>query len=202
MTIFQICKDLLSKYTPSSQWNIVWDYLLPTCPHPGLKPKLLDMLRPLLVSAAAVTPDVRTRLRRDLETVLSRDLGKFVVLGSNNNNNQIQGFQNVPELIDQCEFFVAVCGLIQLAWRHHQKMQSGGDELLLQHPRTIAIQPSEAPNMTYPLPTLGDLGQALRDQLETWNKAANGDAQTPEPPDEFFRLDLLVMAIQLILDVP
>ena len=180
MVLFQLCKDLLSKYTPTSQLTIVWDHLLPTCPHPGLKPKLLDMLRPLM---AASDNTICTRLRQELETILTRDLGQFVVVS----NGKLE-FQNVPELIDQCEFFVAVCGLVQLGWRNHPTDDA-------KHPRNIPLQPST--KLSSNLPTLSDFGQALREHLETWNKQPTNDV-----PDEFFRLDLLVMAIQLILDVP
>ena len=48
MVLSGLCKDLLAKYTPDSQVQIILDELLPVCPHPGLRPKLLDLLRPLV----------------------------------------------------------------------------------------------------------------------------------------------------------
>jgi hypothetical protein len=50
---------LLSKYTPTSQVTLI-SLLLQTCPHVSLKPRLLDLLRPIVSTRA-----VDSLLRRD-----------------------------------------------------------------------------------------------------------------------------------------
>ena len=91
-------KLLLSKYTPESQVSVV-SRLMETCPHFGVMPRLLDLLRPIVTT---------TVVANYLQTFVDKMLKQHL-----NSNNALE---NVEELVDQVEVYVSVLSMIQLRY--------------------------------------------------------------------------------------
>ena len=91
-------KALVSRYTAESQVAIV-SLLVDQCPHPGMIPRLLDLLRPI-VTTKSVFDLLQTFVDKLLET--------------HSNNNDNTSLQNVEELVDQVEVYVSVLSMIHL----------------------------------------------------------------------------------------
>ena len=170
MQIYGVCKDLLSKYTPAGQLNIVLNHLLPTCPHAGLRPKLLDLLRPLLAqfcstSAAALKSDnkeTQERLWHSLEEMVG-GLGKYCdgmgkPTQEQEHRDDRMRMQNVEDLVDETEYFVSVCAMIQLGWNMMRNSNTATNTMPSKHPRSILLR--RAGNETNQQVTLRDFHAA------------------------------------------
>ena len=189
MELVQLCRDLLAKYTPTSQVELILEHLLPSCPHPGLRPKLLDLLRPLvgvLLQEASHPPELGHRLKLELQRILG-GLGDYC-------QRQAAGaltLHQADELIDQVEYYVSACALLHLGW----KLPTPPSGKPLCHPSDLALGTSTA--------TLQEFADMLRDQLQQWGTVVVVVGDQPQPvPDQFFRLNLLDMSIQQLLDLP
>jgi hypothetical protein len=205
--LFNICKALLSKYRPCYQLDILFDHLLPTCPHPGLRSKLLDMLRPLLVLLFESDNSDGDRLWTRLVAIIA-EIGKYYKPHSYNGSEQEDArLLDVEDLIDQVEYFVSACTMVQLGWNMmlNHGIQPGKrteDGLTSRaHPRSIALTRNNGngPSLDTPL-TLVQFQKALQAQLERWNDGATSASQTA--PEQFFRLHLLENLLQQLLDLP
>jgi len=219
MQLFELCKVLLSKYVPQHQIEIVFDHLLPTCPHPGLKPKIIDMVRPLLMAlggsqetTAATKTIVTTRMKEALEEILAGLANYFV----HDRGHLVGRLRNVEELIDQTELFVSACAMLLLLGRTLMlETKTNGNDDEDNHKRRISDHPadmelrvqSSSSRDGHAIITLRDFHMTLRHQLRLWNTNNDGvggpeiNDPTAQPPDQFFRLHLLENSIQQLLDL-
>ena len=105
---FQLLKSLVGKYNPMYQIQLVQE-LYEHCPHPGLRPKILDILRPFVTwnNSAA-----EQRVCRFLEEEFLRKLEEYVLHTMDDDGMQ--------DLVDNVEVYTAAMGLIQL-WLLYRK---------------------------------------------------------------------------------
>jgi hypothetical protein len=92
---------LLSKYTPTSQVGLI-SLLLETCPHVSLKPRLLDLLRPI-VSTGAVDSLLSDYVKQLWENHVSQQQGTTSI-------------RNVEHLLleEKVEVYVCILSMIRL----------------------------------------------------------------------------------------
>jgi hypothetical protein len=91
---------LLSKYAPTSQVGLI-SLLLKTCPHVSLKPRLLDLLRPI-VSTGAVDSLLMDYVKQLCENHVSQEAGTTSI-------------RNVEHLLEeQVEVYVCILSMIRL----------------------------------------------------------------------------------------
>jgi len=218
-----LCKELLSKFTPATQLEIILQNLLlhNHCPQPGLRPKILDMLRPLLVqvcssttTAAAVkssnsilscqmdsrndNDSIRNELWHALEVMIC-GLGKYCVVNNrcDDGGDNIR-IQNVEDLIDEVEYMVSACSMLKLGWNVMHNTDFGIEDdknLSTEHPRALVL---ELPTNKQIIITVQDFQRALQVQLERW-QGGNKLGTDKDAPNEFFRLGLLDNALQEII---
>lgn len=108
---FQVMKDLVSKYTPMAQVNIV-QTLLHSCPHFGLKPKLLDLWRPF----------VNSSWPRDAQQAILDYLDKSILQTLETDHLTNNTLNDVPTLVSTVEVYGAALGLIQLWLRQTKEL--------------------------------------------------------------------------------
>jgi hypothetical protein len=103
-----LMQSLVERYVPVSQVEMI-DHLLQDCPYPGLQPKLLDLLRPL-VRDSSCCPElwslVQTRYLQDM-------LEQHVTTGQNARRQQVSGLN---DLLDKVEIYVSATSLVELHW--------------------------------------------------------------------------------------
>lgn len=201
MEVYLLCKEVLNKYTPDAQLEIVLDNLLSgNCPHPSLRPKILDLLRPLLAqlcSSPSGNDDheaLRMHLWKSLEKMLM-GLDRYYQRGQ---EGQIQ---DTDDLIDETEYFVSVCAMLQLGWN---MMRNNGifttQKEPPQHPRSIAAvwitSGTGKEEILERELTLQEFHAVLKGQLKHWLK---DPASAPQAP--VFRLSLLDNAIEELLNL-
>jgi len=94
--VVEIIKMLLLRYAPSSKVALV-STLIEMCPHPGMIPRLLDLLRPTVTTNPVVDY-----------------LSTYVDKLQSNHLQEDGELKNVEELVDQVEVYVSVLSMIQL----------------------------------------------------------------------------------------
>jgi hypothetical protein len=101
---FQIMKDVVARYQPSVQITIVRD-LVRDCPHPGLQPKLVDLLQPF------VTWNDSCAIKRvcDFCDEALVSLEKSLEPGMYGGGSNVHVFD---ELVEASEFYTACLGLL------------------------------------------------------------------------------------------
>ena len=105
---YQLMKDLLSVYTPLSQYQLV-EKLVQTCPHPGMQPKILDLWRPFAM-AWNHDPSAQQAVLDFLYQKVIKTLEEQHLDAS----SDLLTVKDVPGLIASSEFYAAGIGLIQL----------------------------------------------------------------------------------------
>lgn len=99
---FQLMKQLVAKYCPSYQVDIVRK-LLQDSPHPGLRPKLLDLLRDFVAWNDAIAErEVWLLFEKQFLMALECRISDGTIVA------------NADDLIDDVETFQAALGLLQL----------------------------------------------------------------------------------------
>lgn len=113
---FQLMKALLAKYPPKDQVPIV-QQLHKECPHQGLKPKIVDLLRDMVnwndLKALTMAWSFLQSCIQNLEE-------KYV----RTNKHGIHEMANLEDLVMEAEDFVAVVGLVRL-WYMIRKTPTG-----------------------------------------------------------------------------
>jgi hypothetical protein len=168
---YQVMKDLLSVYTPHTQYQLVRN-LVQTCPHPGMKPKLLDLWRGFILwQDQAAVQSVLSHLQNQYIERLARD---YV-----DHSHSKQMIANAVELISSAELHVAALGLIQICLKMNH----------LEKPATLYSS----------LSSLVQIKSSLEAAFEYWTLETAG--QRHEPPTDSFRLYLLHDAVCLAIDL-
>ena len=202
MEVYLLCKEVLSKYTPEAQLEIVLDNLLSgTCPYPSLRPKILDLLRPLLAQLCS-SPSSNSDDHEALRMHLWKSLEKMIMgLDRYYQRGQEGKIQDTDDLIDETEFFVSVCAMLQLGWnmmRNNGILTTQKETLI--HPRSIAaVWITSGTGKEEKLErevTLQEFHAVLKAQLEHWLKSP-----ASAPPAPVFRLSLLDNAIEELLNL-
>ncbi len=168
---YQLMKDLLSVYTPQTQYQLVKN-LVQTCPHPGMKPKLLDLWRGFISwQDQSAVQLLLSYLQHQYIERLARD---YV-----DHSHSKQMIINIEDLISSAELHVAALGLIQI-WL---KMSH------LEDPATL----------NFSLPSLIQIKGSLEATFKSWTLETPGQRQ--DPPAESFRLYLLHDAVCLAIEL-
>lgn len=176
-------KQLLAKHHPVSSQVAVVQHLVDTCPHEGLKPKLVDLLRPLVIAGslnevfAYVDQSWGDILDNRFPTTTSDDFEEGQKDSSNNDSCWVR-------LIQSTELAVAVLSLVELGYRlhHDQKMNT----------YTFA---------RLNIQSLEQLHSKLRRKLRQWMTSSTTGGATPQRPKESFRLNLLESALAQLLQL-
>ena len=107
----KLMQSLVQKYVPVSQVEMV-QQLLDNCPYPGLEPKLLDLLRPLVREPCPELWDYlhQAYLKKMLEHV-----------------DETGNLENVEELVDRVESYVSAASMVQLHMLLRGVMPAGVD---------------------------------------------------------------------------
>ena len=110
---FQLMRSLVGKYCPAYQVTIV-QTLYHDCPHPGLRPKLLDLLRSFVAwEDARAVQDVWLFLDAQVLSSLASHVGG--TFPTNNGPMDVSSLSfSVEELVNHVEVYSAALGLIQL----------------------------------------------------------------------------------------
>ena len=197
--LFVLCKALLSKYKASCQLDLVFQDLLPTCPHTGLKPKIMDLLRPLLVLFAEEGNSVGKRLWQCLVDII-RELGNYCDYNEKGDTGKIRGLKHTEELIDQAEFFTSACTMIQLGWNIRMVNSSGACKEN-EHPSSISLEVSQSTPgiIDTTVVSLKNFHDALKRQLEQWDRESASGLDSSPP--QYFRLCLLENLLQQLVDL-
>jgi hypothetical protein len=197
---YQLMKLLLSKYKLAHQLDLVRT-LYSDCPHPGLGPKILDLLRGLLLTLAKIkdqaeNPDDLATLRPSLwgyvDTLL-RDLDRHVecldkeILNTNRNQKgHSQSFfliDTVQEFVADAEKFVSVLTLIR-TW------------MLVSKSNTTDI-PHLATRLEAAHNALAIMFEhAENDSVKDINSSATTATSVRPPEQQLFRLQLLMQALE------
>ena len=203
MEVYLLCKELMKKYTPGAQITIVVDKLLSgSCPHQSLRPKILDLLRPLLAQLCSPPYDngnqekPRKRLWGSLEKMV---LGLARYYQKRAEDQTLARICDVDDLIDETEFFVSVCAMLQLGWNLMRNNGIVATEAPY-HPRYIVAATittgSGSEEKLEDVVTLQDFHAVLKAQLDFWTSSPSSAPDVP-----VYRLSLLDNAIQELLNL-
>jgi hypothetical protein len=168
---FQLMKELVGKYQPFHQVAIV-KQLVQDCPHSGLKPKLLDMLR-VCVSWGEEDEDTELGLSHVwsyLDTLVD-NMQEHIHVG-----DASEILRDATTLIDNVELYVSALSLMHL-WVLVKKKGLGIDHLSTR---------------------LTSVHVAVRSALTHWS---NDECAPDVLPEQHFRLDLLEMSLENTLNV-
>jgi len=110
---FQLMRSLVGKYCPAYQVTIVQTLYL-DCPHPGLRPKLVDLLRSFVTwEDESAVQDVWLFLDTQVLSSLANHVDG--VFSTNSGPTDVSSWSSsVEELVNHVEVYSAALGLIQL----------------------------------------------------------------------------------------
>jgi hypothetical protein len=116
--IVSLMKALLDRYIPVQQIQIV-KHLLIDCPHPGLRAKFLDFLRPLILEQE----------QGEASDLFWEYIGSFIEALSNDHLKQGHNtLVNVHDLIDNVEIHVGAISMVQLFALVNHRLPSPGQK--------------------------------------------------------------------------